>query len=404
MTFSKLSSLALKTYGLLVIAFFLSSADLYLGRVGLIPPPTMFCLGAFLPLVLFAVMRDFFFSRQPETFALLRRNATAVICFGLIALFSVIFAFHPGAYWDEDGRWIFLILYGYVIFLMSIYIPVLEEIRNIFKIAAICGLAVLGSSILTDLFFPGTFSNLMARAAGFPRNSNWAALSTVMVCCACVDPGDQRRIRKDIFVFLLASIAVFSTLSRSGMLELITAFCLYCYYCISAGGVKVKKVLIVLGAVFCFLLLVVTVGALLIEHTEMFTKYKTRFANIGTSSNIDDGSTEHRLQAIEEALVLISKAPVLGHGTAHTRTMLEAPHNMLLMQWVNNGIFGILSYLLLLFLSMRTFYVRRYYPGQMFIAAVMVGTFFSHNIIDQRPFLIILGMMWTLSLYQSARE
>lgn len=398
---SKMARAGLNVYIVAVLGLFLSSADLYLGRIKVIPAPTVTCLFLLLPLFVLAVARDFVNrSRGSELLYVLKNNAAAVLCFGLIGFFSIALSLHPGAYWLEEGRWIFLILYGYLIFVLAICLPTLPEVKRLYPLAATIGLIALSSSIITDVFSPGTFSKLLSRAAGFPQNANWAALSSVMVCCGCLSFGRSKHGRMDAFVLFLTSIAVFSTLSRSGMMELLIVLAVYFYINIFRGGLKVRKVFVMAASAVVFTVFVVVAGSLLIEHSEMFTKYRTRIGRVGSSSSVDDGSSEHRMRAVIESLDLVSKSPIIGNGTAHTRTMLEAPHNMYLMQWVNNGIFGVFGYLMLLLGSLYTFRKRHYYPGQAFIAAVIVGSFFSHNVLDQRPFLITLGVMWTLSLYQ----
>jgi O-antigen ligase len=73
--------------------------------------------------------------------------------------------------------------------------------------------------------------------------------------------------------------------------------------------------------------------------------------------------------------------------------MPELPHNIYLQQWVNNGLPGLISYLAFLGVRVWTFLSRRYFPGVMLIVVAIVGGFFSHNILDQRPFLILYGLL-----------
>jgi O-antigen ligase len=83
--------------------------------------------------------------------------------------------------------------------------------------------------------------------------------------------------------------------------------------------------------------------------------------------------------------------------------MPHLPHNLYLQQWVNNGIPGVVSFLALLLFAYRTFRRRNYRNGQAFVIVTTVGAAFSHNILDQRPFLMLLGILLGTSALE-ARE
>ena len=77
--------------------------------------------------------------------------------------------------------------------------------------------------------------------------------------------------------------------------------------------------------------------------------------------------------------------------------MPELPHNLYLQQWVNNGLLGLVGYLAFLGISAASFLRRRFFPGLMLMLVAAVGSFFSHNVLDQRPFLILYGLLLGLS-------
>ena len=81
--------------------------------------------------------------------------------------------------------------------------------------------------------------------------------------------------------------------------------------------------------------------------------------------------------------------------------MLELPHNLYLQQWVNNGIVGFVGYLVFLISSYLVFLQRNCRNGQVLVAIAAVGSLFSHNVLDQRPFLILLGILIAASLADS---
>jgi O-antigen ligase len=133
---------------------------------------------------------------------------------------------------------------------------------------------------------------------------------------------------------------------------------------------------------------------------------KTRLSRLLNNQQVDDGSAGTRLAALHDGLRLIEQAPLLGHGTGFSRTMQELPHNIYVQQWVNNGILGILAYLLFLGAAYSTFSRRGCRNGQVVILVAAVGGIFSHNVLDQRPFLILLGILLAYSYQeqQAARR
>jgi O-antigen ligase len=377
---------------------------MYLGRIKVIPAPTSVCLAMLMVIVGLIVIRDYLYRNQGSVILyMFRENAAVIAPFLLIVFFSLLLSIHPGAYWKEGGKWIYLILYGFVIFFFAMLLPSFPLVRRHYSTFVRISLYIVCISIFIDLFAPGTFSNVVARAAGFPENSNFSALATTMVCTAALGYHERDGRTRDWITIFIASLGVFATLSRSGMLEFFVLLLFYGYFTLFSGGVKLRNILVLVGGATAFVAIMSVTIPILIEHTEMFSKYKTRVTSFTGSEQVDDGSSEHRRRAILESLELISSSPIVGNGTAHTRTMRELPHNIYLMQWVNNGLGGLCSYLALLASAFWVFYKRGYRPGQAFIAVSLLGGLFSHNVLDQRPFLILLGSLLGMSLYASGK-
>ena len=123
----------------------------------------------------------------------------------------------------------------------------------------------------------------------------------------------------------------------------------------------------------------------------------SRLGRLLSNKQVDDGSAASRLFAVRESLRLINESPIVGHGTGHARTMAELPHNLYLQQWVNNGILGLLGVVGFFGVSLAIFRKRRYRPGQALILVSILGGVFSHNILDQRCFLLLFGILLGLS-------
>jgi O-antigen ligase len=149
---------------------------------------------------------------------------------------------------------------------------------------------------------------------------------------------------------------------------------------------------------------VLTVGAVLIAMLPVFASLvsanesNNRLARYLSNKQVDDGSAGTRLAAALDSIRLIEESPILGHGTGYSRTMFELPHNLYLMQWVNNGAIGVLAYLLFLSTAFVTFTMRGCRNGQTLILITTIASIFSHNLLDQRPFLILFGLLLTASL------
>ena len=129
-----------------------------------------------------------------------------------------------------------------------------------------------------------------------------------------------------------------------------------------------------------------------------------RLTRLLNNKQVDDGSAGTRFAAALDSIRLIEEAPLVGHGTGFSRTMLELPHNLYLMQWVNNGALGVGAYLIFLATAFVTFTVRRCRNGQTLILVTAIASLFSHNLLDQRPFLIIFGVLLTHSLASPPRQ
>ena len=100
---------------------------------------------------------------------------------------------------------------------------------------------------------------------------------------------------------------------------------------------------------------------------------------------------------------MVRESPWLGYGSGFTMGMPEGPHNMYVSRWLDNGVPGVVSYVWLLTAASLLFWRRRYLPGLVFMGVVVFEGFFSHNLLDERAFGLLLGMLLSLSVFK-ARE
>jgi O-antigen ligase len=184
-------------------------------------------------------------------------------------------------------------------------------------------------------------------------------------------------------------------MSRSGMLNFALLLGIFSYTRMAENGWKPREVLklititgIMAGVCATLAITAVATGTIS-EHS--------RLGRLLSNKQVDDGSAASRLFAVRESLRLIDESPLIGHGTGHARTMAELPHNLYLQQWVNNGLIGILGIMFFFGVSLATFIKRRYRPGQALMLVSILGGVFSHNILDQRCFLLLFGILLGLS-------
>lgn len=392
----KLCSSLVSIYTLILLALFLSVADQPLARFGYLPiNPTLCALLMVLPFAGWACANDLMARTNKRFLSLLMSNTGPYAAFFLIVASSLIFSILPGAFWSEGGKWIFLVSYGFSIALLALFIPQNSSFRRLFPFYALAALSLLLWSIYLDITYPGTFAALGQRAAGFPGNANFAALVAVMTCSAALDYNSQQGQWKNALLLVVTGIIVVTTMSRSGMLNFALLLGIFSYTRMAENGWKPREVLklititgIMAGVCATLAITAVATGTIS-EHS--------RLGRLLSNKQVDDGSAASRLFAVRESLRLIDESPLIGHGTGHARTMAELPHNLYLQQWVNNGLIGILGIMFFFGVSLATFIKRRYRPGQALMLVSILGGVFSHNILDQRCFLLLFGILLGLS-------
>jgi O-antigen ligase len=388
-----LSSAVWRLYAFGVFALFFSVADQPLGREGTLPlSPTLSALVTLVPFLLVAIFRDLRLRTSTHLIRPIRDNLPILLPFASIVFFSLGLSILPESFWQEGGKWILLITYGFLITVLALFVPGISALRPMIPWYIITALVLLLWSLWQDLSVPGTYSAINQRAAGFPGNANFAALVTVMLCAASLDFNRRSSGWRDLLVISLGGLMVLGTMSRSGLLNLTVLIGVYLYFRLLHGGFRLRET-IRLG--FGIAITLCVLGAILPLYTNNLVGLQgsTRLTRFLNNEQVDDGSAETRFFAVTDSIRRINESPVLGHGTGYSRTMPHLPHNLYLQQWVNNGVPGVVSFIALLLFSYRTFKRRNYRNGQAFIIITAVGAAFSHNILDQRPFLMLLGIL-----------
>lgn len=394
-------------YTVAVLALFLSVADQALGHAEKLPiSPTLLCIALLSPFSLARLVRSSLTHTQSNILYPLSANALALTPLVLLSLVALLLAALPGTYWEEGAKWVLLIPYGACIVFLATVMGDSRLIRLALPIGITFSLILLNGSVWYDTIHPGTFAAITNRAAGFPGNANFAGLVAVMLCAAGLNFGEMRsvngkchnNVRKrsgstlNFTLLALTFCTICLTMSRSGALNFTILFGVFLWYRFIKSDLNNRQktaeitVILSLGAV-------AFISVLTFTAANSSAQGSSRLTRLMNAKQVDDGSAATRIGAFWEGVELVEKKPILGYGTGFSRTMSELPHNIYLQQWINNGALGLASYLLFLAVTLITFIRRGSHNGAALIAVAISGGIFTHNILDQRPFLILLGLM-----------
>ena len=381
-------------------AVFLTYFDLYLEATGRWPLPILavnVCLGVVVALTIGTLVQAAGSqSARDEIVRMYRANAGVLLALAAVAGATFVSAFSRTAYLDVGPRHVLYPAYSAAVIVFSMLLPVPAHRRQRFRLYLFVAFAITVGSILTDVLQPGTFSMLPDRAAGFARNPNGGGFLVVALCTALVSFERIRAI--DLLVLAATTGAVVATLSRGAVILLL--FVATCY----AGSVVrhawPRGMLTVLRRVGGLVLLVTVtvIATTLLIGQRMFATPSARLDMLlGREQAI--GPRESRVELLQESLELVRESPVFGYGSGYTARMPEGPHNMYVSRWLDDGLLGIASFVWLLGALGLTFWKRRYMPGIVFTGVLAIEGLFSHNILEERSFLLLPGTLLTLSFF-----
>jgi O-antigen ligase len=401
----KLRAIGVLPSHLVMVGFavvFVTHLDLYLEAVGQWPVPMLavhVCAAVVaaltVPTLVHAAGST---SARDREIELLSGNTRVLLALEAVVAASFIAAFSRTAWLDVGPRYVLYPAYTATVIVFSMLLPFPAHRREWFWWYIFAAFVVTVGSILTDVWHPGTFSIIPERAAGFARNPNGGGFLVVALCTTLLS---FERVRPlDLFVLVATTGAVVATLSRGAML--LVAFVAVCYAAFvvrHAWRRGIGTVLKVVGGLG--LLVGLTVGGTtVLIGQRMFTSPGSRVDMLlGREQAI--GPRESRIELLQHSLDLARESPVFGYGSGFTARMPQGPHNMYVSRWLDDGLPGMLSYIGLLVTLALTFWKRRYIPGMVFTAVLVVEGFFSHNIFEERAFLILPGVLLTLSYFAS---
>jgi O-antigen ligase len=269
--------------------------------------------------------------------------------------------------------------------------------RRYFRHYVLSAFVVLLASIFWDAYFPGTFTLVPDRAAGFAENPNTAAFVLVLMCCCLVD-FQQLRVG-NLVVIALTSLGVLATMSRGGGVLLALLFAFYAYGVVRLNRHQPGRLLRYAAALAVAVAIVFAAGVYFVQGAGMFAlSFQPRLGMLNGEADLVP-EDEDRIGLATEFFEAAVDSPVIGYGTAYTYSFPLGPHNIYLQQWVNNGLPGLVAYLMFLGTCAFVFWTRQYSAGLLFVCLVAINGFFSHNILEERAVLALLGVLLTLSFY-----
>jgi O-antigen ligase len=327
-----------------------------------------------------------------------RANVVVLAPLAAIALSSFLGAFVPTANLDEGPRYVLYPAYNATIVVLAMLLPFQEHHRKLMRWYLAVAFVLAAGSVFVDVIRPATFSILPDRAAGFARNPNGAGFLLVTLCCALIVFDRVRGI--DLAVLAVTALGVIATLSRGGAILL--AFVVCCYVpCVVRDALRRGARVIVIRLLALVLLVAGTYAATTeLISQRMFSGRGSRVEMLlGKESVV--GPRESRVGLLAESWEMVRESPWLGYGSGFTFSMPQGPHNMYVSRWLDNGLPGVVSYVWLLAAASLLFWRRRYLPGLVFMGVVVLEGFFSHNLLDERAFVLLFGVLLSLSVFKA---
>lgn len=256
-------------------------------------------------------------------------------------------------------------------------------------VSAFALLAVFATGLNLFGFFVPMFSSVPGRGAGFYINPNISG-AFVPLAMLCGIGNVPRRIRW-LFV-LVCGIGVLSTFSRGAWLMWGVAVMWLGWHMGKTGSWRrtVRAFLgIVLGVWFIFALFFGELGSWLVGTSIASYLDSNTLARLGVgASSLSGFAAQQRIEVAAYAWHQAITAPWFGHGIGYVFEweFPQGPHNMFLRFLVEGGLVGLLLYLGLLWLLWRAAEgVER-----VAVALFFIASFFSHNLLDQPEFILIL--------------
>lgn len=376
----------------------LTGADLYLGSswTGIVPvEATLLSFALLLALWAYCLLRSSFADGGRLFVRAYSGSAPVLAAMGFLVLASLASTFLAGAYWGDSQRYVLFPFYNFLLLAFAVAALAHPFVRH--RLNAIFSLALMlsAATILIDSAYPGTFSTFANRSAGFVQNANLGARAVTLMLIGALD---WRRFRWfDLFQIAVAATAVFLTLSRSGLALFALVFLIYSGFMLRSGSAaERRRYLLFLAAAAIAVMIAAPVLISHLSHQEIFqTAVRNRLSFLGNllSGDLSGVGDDPRAKLVPFYIDLIGQAPLLGHGAAFSRTQYQSAHNIYLEQWVNGGLLGLVS-TLLLFVALLAQATRHGDRRGMVLALFCMGSgFVTHTMLYDRPYILTMALV-----------
>jgi len=384
----------------ILLLLFVTVADIYLFRIGLLP------LEPSLTLLPIATILFIFKSNMRFLRWVARQNSFRF----LVALFLLSLFYLPFSSYDDTLKVAGLHLYSLIIYLIAAYVFIYSEdtfIRKFF----FAGVIILALSVLLDLAGLLYTEKFTVRGSGFAANPNSAGerflfMSIVLVFLL------HKTWQKIIFLLSLGLI-IFFTLSRSSILSylIILMILMITDFSYSLKNIRITRLikytviglLIVVVALFSLPpLLRFFPGFQTDAAQERIVQMKFKSEMISDMDKGDGG----RLSIFNDYIEDFLDNP-FGYGTSASTSgnrHFYAPHNLYLKLGVDYGIFGIIVLLWYIVSGLRKGIRTDNTQYLLFFIIILLFSIFTHTLLDDRSFLISLAAVDVLAYRKALRE
>jgi O-antigen ligase len=383
----------LTLYATLILVVFGTHLDLYLHSVGRLGGVNLIHLflaasGPFLLWLLVGPGSDRALGNVVEA---VHASAVPLLCFALWMAGHVLFLGGAVLVGEDVDLTRYFPAFQLVVLLFGLALGSAPGFAEALRPAAAAGALLLAGTILYDAFHPGSFSDAQGRAAGVGMNANVAAFDLLLLLAAAVRFREARPL--DAALVALCLVAVTFTFSRGGLLLAAVLLALYAASLVGAGVRPGRLAVPAAGLALAALSLPWLLDAAAIADLPDAAR---RLSALGAREGTGVGD-QSRLDLALYYLGLVQQQPLLGLGTgAHLIEEARAPwrdgtHNMYLRVWLDHGLWGLATYLGLLGSALALLVRRRCWPGIALVVLSAANGVFSHNIIDDKTFLLLLG-------------
>lgn len=391
-------------YVSVLLAFFVAPLDNYLGSIGMLPiRPTVLFVAGFLPVLLVAGVRwRRSGMRVGDPSDLVSSNTHLLLAFAFLAAVSVLWNIHPdviaAGVEPTSVRLYGLINIGAALALGAAGLRE-RDVRNVLLPAMVLMIVTM----YADFREPGTFSVDGYRAAGVAQNSNVAGFVLVLITAASLTY--QRVLLRDLVLLAACGMGVAWTSSRAAILVFGVIVLFWAMRSFSRGTLKGRAPWLGVATLMLAVVLV-AFGSYSVRMGEAYDWFASR--RVSTIFAVDGPETMlwsvDRMRCARYSLDALPGHWILGHGTGFTRTLVMGPHNLFLEQWVSNGLPGLLGLCWLLGVGFTAAVRRRSAVALATVLVVSLLCMFSHNLLDDRAPLLIVGLVMGVTRVPASRR